>query len=203
MIKVENIQTYNIARAIYSARNPLNSWAKSDSRINNDLIGPNDLELAQKLYKAGQEHRKFLRQIFVTMDITAPLYWWKQFDTYKIGTVANSCSTMHKVMAKQFEASDFSTDHMTNAGKKHLEKLILYLNLCRARYIETKAKCDWWDVISLLPESYNQRRTITMNYENVFNIIHQRSGHKVTEWEDFIKALKSLPYVKQIGGLED
>lgn len=200
MIKVENVAVYNLSRAVYSARNPLNSWLKSDSDIENDIIGTNDLELAKKLYKAGTEHRKYLRQIFVTMDITAPLYWWKEFDTYKIGTVSNSCSTMHKIHAKEFVMNDFSHEHLTGHSIDILSLLIGDLNVYRNVYLKTKNKNEWWQMIQLLPSSYNQRRTITMNYENVMSIIEQRTGHKLDEWNLLIDELRKLPYVNDIRG---
>lgn len=196
MIKVDRIKVYNIANAIYSARNPLNSWKKSDSDLERDIIGPNDLDLMKRLYKAGPEHRKYLRQIFVSMDITAPLYWWKEFDTYKVGTVANSCSTMHKIAAKKFEVDDFSYEHLFSLGT--LRMIIQDLNYNRDKFIETKNKDYWWQMIQLLPTSYNQKRTITMNYENVISMIKQRTGHKLDEWNNFIEILKELPYIEDI-----
>lgn len=212
MISVDRIKVYNIANAIYSARNPLNSWEKSDSDLERDIVGSNDLDLMKRLYKAGSEHRKYLRQIFVSMDITAPLYWWKEFDTYKVGTVSNSCSTMHKIAAKEFELSDFSIEHVaediltiaydvvkyTNSPMDCFLDLIDVLNACRQKYLDTKDKKWWWQLIQLLPSSYNQKRTITMNYENVITIIKQRTNHKLDEWNDFIKELKFLPYVNEI-----
>lgn len=201
MIKIENIEVYNIARAVFSARNALNSWNKSDSDLEHDILGENDLDLAKRLYKAGSEHRKYLRQIFVSMDVTAPLYWWKEFDTYKVGTVANSCSTMHTVHKKEFELSDFSHDHITGYDNAiFMGQVIQRLNINRDLYLNSKNKAYWWNIIQLLPSSYNQRRTITMNYENVVSIIKQRSGHKLTEWEDFIAELKKLPYITEIMG---
>lgn len=170
------------------------------------MIGKNDLELMQKLYKAGAEHRKYLRQIFVSMDITAPLYWWKEFDTYKVGTVANSCSTMHTIHKKEFELDDFSHDHLYTDSlsaycpQKMLEQTIKALNFWRYRYLTTNNKSDWWQLIQLLPSSYNQKRTIMMSYEVVFKIIRERSGHKLDEWRDLCEILKNLPYVKEIMG---
>ena len=198
MIKVENVAVYNIARAVYSARNPLNSWAKSDSDLENDILGKNDLDLAKRLYKAGTEHRKYLRQIFVSMDITAPLYWLKELETYKVGTVSNSCSTMHTIHKKPFEMDDFSYEHLESIGYNTMLKVIHALNVYRALYLNTKNKEDWYTMIQLLPSSYNQRRTITMNYENVVTIIKQRRGHKLDEWNEFVKELEQLPYVKEI-----
>ena len=198
MIKVENIKVYNIARAVFSSRNAMNSWDKSDSDMEHDVLGENDLDLARRLYKAGPEHRKYLRQIFVSMDITAPLYWWKEADTYKVGTTSNSCSTMHKIHDKKFEFNDFSTEHLYVESMYALSYTITILNEARELYIESKRKEDWWQMIQLLPSSYNQRRTITMSYENVVNIINQRSGHKLDEWNIFVEELKRLPYIKEI-----
>ena len=220
MIKVENIDVWGFEHAIRGARNPMNSWDKSDSRHANKLdaqtiqdmregmfiLGENDLNLMKKLYKAGTEHRKYLRQIFVSMDITAPLYWWKEADTYKVGTVANSCSTMHKIAAKEFELDDFSHEHLFGEVDKRyanqpigaLQIIIECLNHWRKNYLETKDKDDWWQMIQLLPSSYNQRRTITMNYENVVSMIKQRTNHRLDEWNDFVEILKGLPYIKEI-----
>ncbi|MBR2556336.1 MAG: hypothetical protein IKE94_15930 [Aeriscardovia sp.] len=202
MIKIENIKVYNIARAVYSSRNAMNSWDKSDSDLEHDILGENDLDLAKRLYKAGTEHRKYLRQIFVSMDITAPLYWWKEADTYKVGTVANSCSTMHKIHAKEFTLDDFSHENLLYEWKSHLMNTIGALNLAREFYLKTKDKKYWWQMIQLLPSSYNQRRTITMNYENVMSIINQREGHKLDEWREMVATLRTLPYVKEIRGEE-
>ena len=206
MIKVENIDVWGFEHAIRGMRNPMNSWDKSDSTI--DVIqgykvwyniGDNDLDLMKRLYKAGTEHRKFMRQIFVSMDITAPLYWWKEFDTYKIGTVANSCSTMHKIAAKEFTLDDFSCEHLINGTSKiMLQGILDLMNQYRHQYLDTKNKEYWWQMIQLLPSSYNQKRTVTMNYENVMTIIKQRTGHKLDEWNEFIEILKKLPYIKEI-----
>ena len=210
MIKVENVDVWGFEHAIRGMRNPMNSWDKSDSHMElilrhddehahvNAIIGQNDLDLMKRLYKAGTEHRKYLRQIFVSMDITAPLYWWKEFDTYKVGTVSNSCSTMHKIQAKEFEPIDFSHEHMNEKSYAVLNTVLAGLNMARDRYLEFKKKEDWWQMIQLLPSSYNQKRTITMNYENVVTIIKQRTGHKLDEWNQFIEVLKSLPYIKEI-----
>lgn len=217
MIKVENIDTWGFEHAIRGMRNPLNSWNKSDSRHANKLdsqtiqdmregmfiLGENDLDLMRRLYKAGTEHRKFLRQIFLSMDITAPLYWWKEFDTYKVGTVANSCSTMHKIAEKEFELDDFSHEHLYSDELEHLKETIRLLNGDRELYLDSKKKDDWWQLIQLLPSSYNQRRTVTMNYENVMSMINQRTGHKLDEWNTFVDILKSLPYIKEIRGESD
>ena len=215
MIKVENVDVWGFEHAIRGMRNPLNSWDKSDSikcYANRDCpgicknnkcglcIGKNDLDLMKKLFNAGTEHRKYLRQIFVSLGLVeAPLYWWKEFDTYKVGTVANSCSTMHKIADKEFTLDDFSHEHLLERqGLSFLRHLISGLNMYRERYLETKDKKYWWQMIQLLPSSYNQRRTITMNYENVVTIIKQRSGHKLDEWHIFIDELKKLPYIKEI-----
>lgn len=224
MIKVENIDTWGFEHAIRGMRNPKNSWEKSDSYWDGDVmylydfyVGPKDLELMHKLYSAGTEHRKYLRQIFVSMDITAPLYWWKEFDTYKVGTVSNSCSTMHKIAAKPFELSDFSWEHLTCQGVIEepralndwdsvgcLAHIIEVLNYYRDHYIShPESKIYWWQMIQLLPSSYNQRRTITMNYENVFTILRQRRGHKLDEWNTLCDIFETLPYVKEIGGLNE
>lgn len=205
MISVDRIKVYNIANAIYSARNPLNSWEKSDSDLERDIIGKNDLDLMRRLYKAGPEHRKYLRQIFVSMDITAPLYWWKEMDQYRINVTTNSCSTMHKIAAKEFVEDDFSHEKLMNetgipfvSPRGTLGQIINTLNYCREQYLKTKDKDWWWQLIQLLPSSYNQKRTITMNYENVVTIIKQRTGHKLDEWNDFVNELKSLPYIAGI-----
>lgn len=169
-------------------------------------VGPKDLELMSRLSKAGTEHRKYLRQIFVSMDITAPLYFWKEFDTYKVGTVSNSCSTMHKIAAKEFELDDFSHEHLLgDVGERDvdtpigvLELVIDALNMWRKAYNDDKLKEQWWQMIQLLPSSYNQRRTITMNYENVLSIIKQRSGHKLDEWNILVDELKKLPCVDSL-----
>ena len=205
MIKVENIDVFNFEGAIRGMRNPMNSWDKSDSKKsshapNDWIIGKNDLNLMRTLYNAGSEHRKYLRQIFVSMDITAPLYWWKEFDTYKIGTTADSCSTMHKIHAKEFELDDFSHEHLSYEDNclYFLGQTVDVLNQCRDLYLETKDKKWWWQMIQLLPSSYNQKRTVTFTYENVVTMIRQRTGHKLDEWNDFVSILKSLPYVQEI-----
>lgn len=218
MIQVENIETMNFAAAIRGMRNPMNSWAKSDSeedvgrcdcciyrgdsRCNDRAFcpvafaaGPADLGLMRRLVAAGPEHRKFMRQIFVSMDITAPLYWWKEFDTYKVGTTANSCSTMHKLTAKRFTLEDFSTDHIEPECTHVITTVIAALNEMRDEYLKTNDKGLWYTMVQLLPSSYNQRRTVTMTYENAFNIIQQRSGHKLQEWLDFVNVLLGLPYM--------
>ena len=152
----------------------------------------------RQLYVGGQPHRKYLRQIFVVMDITAPLYWWKEFDTYKVGTTANSCSTMHKIAAKEFELSDFSTEHLVGKSVAALQNVLDVMNLEREHYLAAKDKDCWWQMIQLLPSSYNQRRTVSMTYENVMNMLDYREGHKLDEWREFCKILKQLPYVEVI-----
>lgn len=205
-IKVENIDVWGFEHAVRGMRNPMNSWDKSDSYWDTFgrfyHIGENDLSLMKRLYKAGTEHRKYLRQIMVSMDITAPLYWWKDFDTYKVGTVANSCSTMHKIHAKEFTLDDFSHEHMIEGSVVALKNLIHELNINRSSFISTKDKRYWWQLIQLLPTSYNQKRTVTMNYENVVTIIRQRSGHKLDEFNQLVEILKELPYVKEIEEIE-
>lgn len=211
MIKVENVEAWGFKHAIRGMRNPMNSWDKSDSKWVEDwtagqtkpgykeyVIGENDFELMQRLYKAGTEHRKYLRQIFVSMDITAPLYWWKEFDTYKIGTTANSCSTMHKIAAKEFELDDFSHEHLEPHAENALRNIIGDLNAYRSLFLQEKDKQWWRQMIQLLPSSYNQKRTVTMNYENVVNIVNQRTGHKLDEWNEFVAVLKNLPYLEDI-----
>ena len=215
MIKVENVDVWGFEHAIRGMRNPMNSWDKSDSgwkdtadydeMVNMEfIVGENDLELMQKLLKAGTEHRKYLRQIFISMDVIAPLYWWKEFDTYKVGTVANSCSTMHTIHKKEFEYEDFSHEHLETAGRWLLGETIKLLNKWREVYIKGNSvypkndKKIWWQMIQTLPSSYNQRRTVTMNYENVFNILKQRCGHKLDEWIKFCDELFKLPYVEKI-----
>ena len=214
MIKVENIDTWGFEHAIRGMRNPLNSWARSDSSFEDYVpdyamdtartypcvkIGANDLKLMRQLYTGGQPHRKYLRQIFAVMDITAPLYWWKEFDTYKVGTTANSCSTMHKIAAKEFTLSDFSIEHLSeDVIDKPFKDIIDCLNFFRGLYNQNKDKSDWWQMIQLLPSSYNQRRTVSMTYENVMNMLDYREGHKLDEWREFCKILKQLPYVNEI-----
>lgn len=202
MVNAEKIEIWGFEHALRGMRNPMNSWEKSDSKFDNIpvYIGDADLDLMRRLFKAGTEHRKFMRQIFVSMDITAPLYWWKEFDTYKVGTVANSCSTMHKIQEKEFTIDDFSTSHLIIQNKFIMESIIESLNEARMNYISTKEKMWWWQMIQLLPSSYNQKRTITMNYENAASMIRQRSGHKLYEWNHFVEILKDLPYMMEIIG---
>ena len=209
MIKVERIKVYNIANAIYSARNALNSWDKSDSDLEKDIIGENDLALMRRLYKASltgnHAHRKYLRQIFVSMDITAPLFLWKEIDQYRINVTTNSCSTMHTIHSKEFTIDDFSHDCLEelegddyNYAWQDWHDIIKCLNYFRDKYNTTKDKRYWRMMIEKLPSSYNQKRTLTMNYENAINIIIQRTGHKLTEWCDFVDVLHNLPYLDEI-----
>ena len=194
MIKIENVDVYGFEAAIRGARNPKNSWHLMDSGYNNGEfeIGENDYDLLRRLTIAGPEHRKWNRMVTVTMDITAPLYWWKEYDTYKVGTVANSCSTMHKIQAKKFEISDFSVEHLRSLRVMH--EVIDELNFYRDRFNKTKDKADWWEMIQLLPTSYNQKRTVHLNYEVLGTIYHQRRHHKLDEWRTFCDTIKTLPY---------
>ena len=199
MIKFETNDVWGFEWAFKGMRNPMNSWDKSDSDWLFQDIGENDLALARKLIAAGSEHRKFLRQIYVSVDITAPLYWWKEFDTYKVGTVANSCSTMHKIHEKEFTIDDFSHEHLDYISLGYLYKLIDHLNYVREDYIETKSKDKWWQIIQLLPSSYNQTRTVTMTYENIYAMRKQRKGHKQDEWSvDFFNWSDELPHLKEL-----
>jgi hypothetical protein len=209
MIKFENTETCGIRHAIRGMRNAMNSWDKSDSyideRYNTVHIGENDKSLMQRLFNAGTDHRKYLRMITVYADITAPLYWWKEYDTYKVGTTANSCSTMHKIHAKKFTLSDFSREHLTTRAYDILLRNINFLNECRNLYINYETddndgfpkptkKEVWWQMIQLLPTSYNQKRTVMLNYEVLANIYKSRQGHKLKEWHDFIEWIERLPY---------
>ena len=194
MIKIENIDVYGFETAIRGARNPMNSWDRMDSCYNNGEfeIGENDYKLLKNLTIAGPEHRKWNRMVTVTMDITAPLYWWKEYDTYKVGTVANSCSTMHRIQAKKFEMSDFSVEHLRSLRVMH--EIIDELNFYRDKFNKDKKKEDWWEMIQLLPTSYNQKRTVHLNYEVLGTIYHQRRHHKLDEWHVFCDTIKTLPY---------
>lgn len=245
MIKIEETETYGWKAAIRGMRNPKNSWDKSDSGIcykevachscnenrnncaynlehDSFVIGDNDIELMHRLCVAGTDHRKFMRMLTVSCDITAPLYWWKEFDTYKVGTVANSCSTMHKIHAKEFTIDDFSHEHLIEESddfevgvwwgtdgvnriepKDILETIIESLNACREAYVKTKDKKYWWQMIQLLPSSYNQKRTVMMNYEVLTNIYNSRKNHKLDEWHDFCDWIKTLPYSDFITGKAD
>ena len=201
MLKVERISVMNFENAIRGARNPLNSWARMDSSYDekgNYILGENDLALASKLAKAGSDHRKFLRQIIVSMDITAPLYWWKEFDTYKVGTVANSCSTMHKIQAKEFSREDFSCDRLDEPSLALLDSVIAFLEAERCKFNETKDKQAWHNMIQLLPSSFNQMRTVSMNYEVLINIYYARRTHKLAEWHTLCDAIAELPYAKEL-----
>ena len=202
MIKVERSSVMNFENAIRGARNPLNSWDRMDSAYDESgkyVLGENDLGLAKKLARAGSDHRKFLRQIFVSVDITAPLYWWKEFDTYKVGTVANSCSTMHKIHAKMFEREDFSYDRLDEGGLAILDAVIDYLESERQKFCADKTnKQAWHNMIQILPTSYNQMRTVTLNYENLINIYYARRSHKLGEWHVFCDWIMSLPYASDL-----
>lgn len=233
MIKIENVVLPHEKQweaVIRGMRNPLNSWDKSDSEecrnifcgdcdgeclphTNGFIIGSNDLDLMKRLDKAGTEHRKFMRMITVYVDITAPLYWWKEFDTYKVGTVTNSCSTMHKIASKEFTMEDFSCEHLETIsrldedGEEYkpymlMKEMIKCLNACRKTFMETKNKTDWWQLIQLLPSSYNQKRTVMLNYEVLANMYHQRNNHKLDEWRTFCEWIKTLPCSELITGEE-
>lgn len=237
-IKFENTEVVGWEAAIRGMRNPMNSWEKSDSGYKcpylkpelghtpsccreNMCIGPNDLNLMKRLVKAGTDHRKFMRMITVYVDITAPLYWWKEFDTYKVGTVANSCSTMHKIADKEFTLEDFSTEHLYSDELEFFKEIVDRLNGVRELYLESKKKEDWWQMIQLLPSSYNQKRTVMMNYEVLSNIYKSRKNHKLDEWAEhdpmvigmdtdegswsfmsFCDWIKTLPYSELITGEE-
>ena len=203
MLKVERISVMNLENAMRGARNPLNSWDRGDSAYDehgNYILGDNDLALATRLCEAGSDHRKFIRQILVSMDITAPMYWWKEFDTYKVGTVANSTSTMHKIHSNKFELDDFSTDHMTSESLMEFDRFVAYLEEVRQRYLATKDKKYWYDMIQLLPSSYNQMRTVTMNYEVLVNIFYARRSHKLDEWHTLCDVILTLPYARELIG---
>ena len=202
MIKIERVSVMNLENAIRGARNPLNSWARMDSSYDekgNYILGPNDLDLARRLAKAGSDHRKFLRQIFVSVDITAPLYWWKEFDTYKVATVANSCSTMHKIHAKEFTREDFSCDRLDEGGLAMLDAVIAYLEKERLAFLENKEdRQHWHNLIQMLPSSYNQMRTVTLNYENLIGMYYARKSHKLAEWHTYCDWVKTLPYASDL-----
>ena len=218
MIKIENVDVYGWEAAIRGMRNPMNSWSKSDSSYfysessyphSGEFvhIGKNDLALMKSLIKAGSDHRKFLRFINVTCDIVAPLYWWKEFDTYKVGTVRNSCSTMHTTAKKEFAVDDFSYEHLfqydinvtpTDKYLYCLEYTVEVLNEARKKYLETKGKGYWWQMIQLLPSSYNQRATVQLNYEVLMKMYHERKNHKLDEWNDFCEWVKTLPYMREM-----
>lgn len=217
MIKIENESVSNISRAIYSARNAMNSWDKSDSDLEKGIVGSNDLALAKRLRNAGTDHRKFMRMITVYADVTAPLYWLKEMDQYKVGTVSNSCSTMHKIHAKEFTLGDFSCEHLGddwndrknlvdyngeyfNTPLNVMRWIIEVLNNYRDLYLETKDKKYWYEMIQLLPSSYNQRRTYLLNYEVLANIYKSRRNHKLDEWHEFCDWIETLPYSELITG---
>lgn len=222
MLKIENAEVVGWEHAIRGMRNPMNSWEKSDSnwryvapaqRENHILasysddsefwIGPNDADLMNRLRNAGIDHRKFMRMITVYLDITAPLYWWKEFDTYKVGTVANSCSTMHKIADKEFTMDDFSHEHLVGIAKDDLNGTLAVLNHFRKFYLKTKEKSFWWQMIQLLPSSYNQKRTVMLNYEVLANIYKSRRNHKLDEWHTLCDWIETLPYSELITGKEE
>ena len=202
MIKLERTSVINFENAIRGARNPMNSWSKMDSNYNEYgeyVLGESDLDLARRLATAGSDHRKFLRMIFVSVDITAPLYWWKEFDTYKVGTVANSCSTMHKIHAKPIERGDFSCDRLDAGGLAALDALVAYLEAERQKFCADKTdRQSWHNIIQLLPSSYNQMRTVTLNYENLINMYYARKTHKLAEWHTLCEWIESLPYAREL-----
>lgn len=211
MIKIEHIEVFNFEGAVRAMRNPLNSWAKSDSEwkftgytskgergTHEYVIGEADLALMRKLVKAGSDHRKFMRQIMVSMDITAPRYWWEQFATYRVGVVQNSTSTMHTIHKKPFELDDFSHEHLCPLSIESLSELITVLDVCREKYIETGDKKYWWQMIQLLPQSYNQKRTVTLNYEVLLNMYHARRNHRLDEWREFCEIIAGVPYFSEI-----
>ena len=201
MLTVDHGSVMNLENAIRGARNPMNSWGKMDSAYDengNYVLGPADLDLAGRLCRAGSDHRKFLRQILVSVDITAPLYWWKEFDTYKVATVANSTSTMHKIHAKPFALADFSTDHMTAEALTAFTAYVDFIEKTRLQYMENKDRAYWYDLIQLLPSSYNQLHTVTMNYETLVNIYYARRSHKLDEWHTLCDWILTLPYAKEL-----
>lgn len=228
MIKITKTEVFGFEAAIRGMRNPMNSWDNSDSgyckiladdvfcddhcefckgfhcATNGFLIGDEeDLPLAKKLIKAGSDHRKFMRMIHVQADVLAPLYWWKEYDTYKVGTVANSCSTMHKIHAKKFSIDDFSFENCDSWVRNFCEDIVQTLNICRTQYLATKDKKVWYQMIQLLPSSYNQLRTIDLNYEVLLNIYHSRKNHKLDEWHTFCEWIEKLPYMRDFLSLED
>lgn len=224
MLKIENTEVVGWEAAIRGMRNPMNSWEKSDTvygtyygELNGHpcfdtdgfALGFNDLDLMTRLRNAGTDHRKFMRMITVYLDITAPLYWWKEFDTYKVGTVANSCSTMHKLTAKSFDLNDFSHEHLTTRAMENLLVTISFLNECRDLYVNYETSNNggfskpakgevWWQMIQLLPSSYNQKRTIMLNYEVLANMYRSRKNHKLDEWNEFCAWIETLPYAKEL-----
>lgn len=202
MIILDRTNVMNLENAIRGARNPMNSWSRMDSCYDESgayILGPNDLDLAKRLRKAGSDHRKYIRQIFVSVDITAPLYWWKEYDTYKVSTVANSTSTMHKIHSKPFSIDDFSHDQMTPDTLEFMETVVARLESIRQKYMnDGKKKEDWYDLIQLLPSSYNQMRTCTLNYETLINIYFARKDHKLAEWHTFCGWILTLPYAHEL-----
>lgn len=208
MIKITNAEVFGWDAAIRGMRNPMNSWDKSDSKhwretivgheVEYRVVGRDDLTLMKKLVKAGADHAKFMRMINVTMDITAPLYWWSEYDTYKVGTVANSCSKMHKIADKEFALDDFSHEHLMQGGLECIKNLCKDLNMCREQYLAKHDKEWWWQMIQLLPSSYNQKRTVQLNYAVLRNMYHARRNHKLDEWRDFCSWVESLPYAELI-----
>lgn len=206
MLKVERISVMNLENAMRGARNPLNSWARSDSYYDENgqyILGENDFGLAKRLARAGSDHRKYLRQIFISVDVTAPMYWWKEYDTYKVATVANSTSTMHKIHSKEFSRDDFSLDKLDEDSLAFFDTIIAKLEELRLKYVETKDKQYWYDIIQLLPSSYNQMRTCSLNYETLINIYYARKGHKLDEWHTFCDFIKTLPYAKDLIMIKD
>ena len=207
MLKVERVSVMNMENAIRGARNPMNSWGRMDSTYDeegNYLLGENDLDLARRLAHAGSDHRKFLRQIFVSVDITAPLYWWKEFDTYKVGTVANSCSTMHKIHVKAFERDDFSHDRLDEKGLAALDAVIAFLESERQIFVADKTnKQAWHNLIQMLPSSFNQMRTVSLNYETLINMYYARRTHKLAEWHTLCDWILTLPYAKDLICVKD
>jgi len=201
MIRIDRVSVMNMENAIRGARNPMNSWDRMDSSYDDNgtfVFGENDLNLAKRLCNSGPDHRKFIRQIFVSVDITAPLYWWKEYDTYKVNTVANSTSTMHKIQSKPFCMEDFSCDKMNLETIEYFKGLITYMETLRLKFLETKDKADWYSMIQLLPSSYNQMRTCTFNYENLVNMYNSRKNHKLDEWHVFCDWIEQLPYSKEL-----
>ena len=202
MLTTRRASVMNLENAIRGARNPMNSWDRMDSAYNEAgayILGPNDLGLAVRLARAGSDHRKFLRQIFVSVDITAPLYWWKEFDTYKVGTVANSTSTMHRIHTKPFSREDFSCDRMDEGGLAMLDAVIAYMESERLKFLADKEnRQPWHNIIQILPTSYNQMRTVTMNYENLTNIYYARRNHKLAEWHTLCDWILTLPYACEL-----
>lgn len=211
MIKIDKVKVLNVDAAIRGMRNPMNSWDKSDTEEllshNMYIVGSNDRILMKNLAKAGPDHRKYIRMMIVSMDILAPLYWWKEFDTYKVGTVSNSCSTMYTIHKKAFERKDFSIEHIHNFDEHPwmvcMDNILSSLNAARERYLETKDKKYWWQIIQLLPSSYNQLRTITLNYEVLRNMYHSRRCHKLDEWVNFCEWIETLPYSELITDKEN